>query len=104
MITRAALVALAALYGLAGCEGPNESTGREKDRLIAANTTQPAVGPGPNQLLGEAQDRADHADRKVRDARADALESEADLLRTQADIAADRLEAQATAVRAGKAK
>jgi hypothetical protein len=104
VIARAGLIALAALYSLAGCEGPKESTGREKDRLIAANTAQPAVGRGPNQLLGEAQDRADRADKKVRDTRADALESEADRVRTQADIAADRLEAQATDVRAGKAK
>jgi hypothetical protein len=96
-------LAIACLCGLSACEGPNESAGREQDRAIAANSSTPMDGTGPNQRLGEAQDRADRADAKARDAKADALESEADRLRTQGDIAADRLDAQAKTARTGKA-
>jgi hypothetical protein len=99
----AGALTLLGLGALMGCEGPKESAGREQDRAIAANTGEALSGAGPNQRIGEAQDQADRAEAKARDAQADALESEAKRLRTQADIAADRLEAQARTVRAGSA-
>ncbi len=97
-------LAFVSILAFVGCEGPKESAGREQDRVIAANSAVPLSGAGPNQRLGEAQDRTDRADAKARDARAEALESEANRLRTQADIAADRLDLQAKAVRSGEAK
>lgn len=96
-------LAVACFCCLTACEGPNERAGREQDRALTANSSTPVSGEGPNQRLGEAQDEADRADAKARAAKADALESEADRLHSQADIAADRLEAQAKAVRSGKA-
>lgn len=81
------------------CDGPKEQAGRERDRREAAAAGQNITGQGSNERLGEAQDRVDRADREARDAAAAALESRGDQLRRQADIEADKLDAQARAVR-----
>jgi hypothetical protein len=99
---RTALISALALVGLASCNGPKELAGREQDRASAAKSNVPVSGDGPNQRIGAAQDKADRAQANARAAKAGALESQAENLRTQADVAADHLEDQAKSVRAGK--
>lgn len=94
----AVIATLFAVFAVAACDGPKETAGREQDRMSAAANGQEARD-GANAMLGAQQDRLDEAARKVRDAQADALERQADKLRTDADVSADRLEDQARSVR-----
>ena len=100
---RRALAAAAVILALAGCDGPNEKAGKDKDKAAAAASGVPHRGDGPNQQLGKAQDRAADAAKDARDARASALRKQAQGIKAQADVEADRLEEQARAIRA-KAK
>jgi hypothetical protein len=102
-MTRSAILLLAALAVLPGCDGPKEKLGQEQDGNAAAASGQTLTGGGPNERLGEAQDRADKAAAKARDAAADTLERQGDQLRANADLAADRLDEKAKLVREGKA-
>ncbi len=88
-----------AMVLIGACDGPKEQAGRERDRAEAAAAGRNITGQGPNQQLGEAQDRVDRADRKAKDAQAAALESRGDQVRKQADIEADKLDDQARTVR-----
>ena len=97
----AAGATLFALLSVGACDGPNETAGRDRDRAAAAvNGVEPA-GKGANEVAGERLDRAERAAEKVRDAQADALERQADQIRTDADLSADRLEDQAKKTREG---
>jgi hypothetical protein len=87
------------LISLGASQGANEKAGREKDQAEALANGQNVSGEGPNQRLGEAQDRVDAADRKAREASASALERRGDQLRGQADVEADRLDKEARAIR-----
>ncbi len=93
------VVALACLVTLAACEGRNEKAGREADQAAAVAAGQNATGEGPNERLGEAQDRVDDANAEAADATADALERQGDQLRSEAGLAADRLDEKAKALR-----
>jgi len=95
-------VAIAALIALSACDGAHEKAGRDADRAAAAAAGQNQTGEGPNERLGEAQDRVERADAKAVEARADALERQGDQLRSQADLAADRLDEQARSLRDAK--
>lgn len=83
---------LATALVLAGCGGPNEQAGAERDKAAAASIGKPYDGSGPNERIGEAQDRANRAAVHARDATTDAI-------KRQADVEADRLEEQARAIR-----
>lgn len=102
-IRRLILVA-AALAGLASCDGPNEKAGRKADQAAAAQSGSNYTGEGVNERLGEAKDKVERANAEAADAAADALERRADEIRTQADLAAERLEEQAKAVRKDQAQ
>lgn len=93
---------LVALSALAACDGPNEKAGRDADRSAAAAAGLNQSGEGPQERLGEAQDRVERADARANDARADALERQGEKLRSEADLAADRLDEQARALRETK--
>lgn len=85
---------------LAGCDGPNEKAGKEKDKAAAAAAGVPYRGNGPNEQLGEAQDRAADAATGARRAEAVSLRKQARTVKADADVQADRLEQQARAIRA----
>lgn len=95
------LAATLSLAILAGCDGPKESAGRAADKAAAAANGQTLTQEGPNELMGEAEDRADRADRKALDAQADLLEQRADQLRQEAAGRADAIDKQAQALRNG---
>ena len=82
---------------LMSCDGPRENAGEKADQL--ANIGGSALGSGPNERLGELQDRATRDQKRAVDARADTLEDRADETRTQADQQADALERQAKEIR-----
>jgi len=82
-----------------GCDGPNEIAGRQRDRDEAMAVGQNITANGPNERIGEARDRVEEADRKARDAAADAMETRGDQLRKDADVEADRFDARARVMR-----
>ena len=88
--------------GLGACGGPNQKAGREQDRVDATAAGVNLTGEGPKERLGKAQDQVESADRKAKEAAARALQARADQLRKGADVEADKLDAQARAVRATK--
>lgn len=90
---------LALLLLAGGCDGPNEQAGRAEDRAAAIAAGDNSTTEGPNELAGEARDRVEKAERKAKEAAAEALEARGDQLRSSADIEADKLDAQAQAVR-----
>ena len=94
------LLAATAVLSLAACNGPAEKAGKERDQNAAAASGQPYKGEGPNQKLGEAQDRANKAATNARDAQADELKQQGKAIREEADGRADKLEAQAKQIRA----
>lgn len=98
------LLALMCVTGLAACDGPNEKAGRDADRAEAQAAGHNVTGEGPNERIGEAQDRVVRADARASDAAADALEKQGDQMRTQADLAADRLDEQARSLREAEIK
>lgn len=91
--------AAAGLLALAACDGPKEKVGKQMDKEAAAASGVPYNGDGPNQRLGAAEDRADKAAAKERDARADALKESGDKVRAAADVEAQKLEEQAKAIK-----
>jgi hypothetical protein len=92
-------VAIIASVALIGCDGPNEQAGREKDKAEATAAGQNYTGTGPNERIGEAEDRAANALRHERDAAADAIEAQGETIQRQADVTADRLSEEAKAIR-----
>lgn len=92
-------IALLGVLALAACDGPKQKAGGAQDRAAAAASGQPYTGEGPNERIGKAADRADRADRRARDASAEALKEQGNNIRRQADLSADRLEEQAKAIR-----
>lgn len=97
MTRRLPLVALACAMLLAGCDGPHEQAGEKAD--AAAGIKDGPLSPGPNEKLGEIQDRAERDRKKAIEARADTAEDRADEVRTAADQRADALERQAAELR-----
>ena len=74
--------------------------GKKRDEAAAAAPGQPYKGEGPNQKLGEAQDRANKAATDTRDAQADELkQQQGKAIREEADGRADKLEAEAKQIR-----
>lgn len=94
----AALVAVFGFAVLTGCDGPHEKSGKQADQ--AAGEKPGLFREGPQQRLGRLADRADHAQTRVIDARADALKDQAKTVRASGDSQADALERQAAEVRA----
>jgi hypothetical protein len=96
---RLLLSLLAPAVLLTGCDGAKEKAGREKDKAAAAASGVAYKGDGPNEQLGEAQDRADDAAKDARHAEASSLQQQARTVKAEADVDADRLEQQAKAIR-----
>ena len=94
----AALVAVFGFAVLTGCDGPHEKSGKQADR--AAGVKPGMFREGPQQRLGKLEDRAEHAQARAIDARAEALKDQAKTMRASADSQADVLERQAAEVRA----
>ena len=88
------------LIALTACDGPREKAGREADRAAAAVAGVSQPEEGPNEKLGEAQDRVERADAQATRAAAKALDKQAKQIRAQADLEAERLEKQAEKMRA----
>jgi hypothetical protein len=84
---------------LGACDGPAETAGAAKDKAAAEAAGVAYKGDGPNERIGEAQDRAKKAAEEARAAEEEAVEKERDSIRSAADIEAERLEQQAKAVR-----
>lgn len=101
---RNSALGLALLLLAGGCDGPNEQAGRAEDRAAALAAGDNSTTEGPSERAGEVQDRVERAERNAKDAAADALEVRGDQLRSSADIEADKLDAQAQAVREGSAR
>jgi len=99
-VSRAALVpTLLSVLALAGCGGPNEKAGSERDKAAAAAQGEDYPGNGPNERIGKAQDRAAAAAQDVREADADALKARGKSVQRQADIEAAALDEKARAIR-----
>lgn len=94
----AALTAVLGFVVLTGCDGPHEKAGKQADQ--AAGIKPGLFREGPQQRLGKLEDRAEHAQTRAIDARADALKDQAKTVRASADSQADVLERQAAEVRA----
>jgi len=93
------VLALVTLASLAACDGPAEKDGKDRDKAAAAANGLPYEGHGPNEKLGEAQDRATTAATIARDAQAAELKQQARNIRKEADDRADKLDAQAKVIR-----
>lgn len=100
---RITMAALAGTLVLAACSGPKQKAGAEYDKAADNAAGVAYNGTGPNERLGEAQDKADRAAAKARDAQADALKQQGREIKSDADAKADKLEEQAKAIR-GQAK
>jgi len=90
---------LAGYAALGACNGPHEQAGRDQDKSAAQSRGEPYRGSGPNQRLGQAQDRADDADRQLRDANGEVLKAQGREIRRNADVDATRLDEQSRAIR-----
>lgn len=97
-IRSAALAAVLGLVVLTGCDGSHEKAGKQADQ--AAGIKPGLFREGPQQRLGKLEDRAEHAQTRAIDARADAFKVQAKTVRASADSQADVLERQAAEVRA----
>ena len=96
----ARLLLLAGYVALAAaCNGPHEQAGRDQDKSAAQSRGERYSGSGPNQRLGQAQDRADDADRRLRDANGEVLKAQGHEIRRHADVDATRLDEQSRAIR-----
>lgn len=96
---RIMIAAVAGTLMLAACSGPKQKAGEEQDKAAANAAGVPYNGHGPIEQLGEAQDRADRAATKARDAQADALKQQGKEIKSDANAKADKLEEQAKAIR-----
>ena len=92
-------VLLSCCAALAACNGPHEQAGRDQDKSAAQSRGEPYRGSGPNQRLGQAQDRADDADRRLRDANGEVLKAQGREIRRHAEVDATRLDEQSRAIR-----
>lgn len=97
---RALFPLLAGCTLLAACEGPHEQAGKDKDKAAAQTRGEPYRGSGPNQRQGQAQDRADDADRQLLEANSDVFKARSREIRRHADVDATRLDEQSKAIRA----
>jgi hypothetical protein len=73
--------------------------GAAQDKAAAAAQGRPYVADGPNERVGQAEDKSDAAVRHARKGAADALRAEADAIRRKADVPAARLDEQSRALR-----
>jgi len=103
-VTADRLIALLALVGgvLTGCDGPRENAGEKADAV--ANVSGGAFGNGPQERMGEIQDRAARDQAKAIEAQADATEDRADEVRETGDQRAAVLERQAAEIRKNAAR
>ena len=100
-MTRACVLGtFAALALLAGCDGPREDAGEKADANAGVVSSEDTTAKGPAERADEAQDRVARTAADAREARADAAEDQADVVRSDADRKADALEDQAKAARA----
>lgn len=91
------LAGMALIALVAGCDGPHEQAGEKTDAAAGIKT-----GPltrGPNERLGEIQDRTERDQKRAFEAQADAAEDRADEVRRAADQRADALEHEAAKIR-----
>lgn len=84
---------------IAACDGPQEKAGAAKDEAAAKAAGLRYEGNGPGERAGKAADRIDRATAKAREAQADALEDEGQVIQAKADAQADKLEDQAENIR-----
>jgi uncharacterized membrane protein YqiK len=91
-----AALALAVCALLAACDGPRDNAGEKADAAVNASGV---IQDGPQERLGEIQDRTAKDQAKATEAQADAAEDRADEIKTSADQQADALESQAKALR-----
>ena len=82
---------LATLAFLTGCTGEHQKAGQDADRAAGV----PAGQVGPNETRGKQLD----ATKEMQEAKADAIEVEADSVREAADRQADALEREAKRLR-----
>jgi acyl-CoA reductase-like NAD-dependent aldehyde dehydrogenase len=81
---------------LAACDGPRENAGEKADAAVNASGV---IQGGPQERLGEIQDRTAKDRAKAIEAQADAAEDRADEIKMSAGQRADALERQAKALR-----
>jgi hypothetical protein len=93
------ILAATAVVSVAACNGPAEEAGKKRDEAAAAASGQSYNGEGPNQKLGEAQDRTNKSATDARDAQANELKQQGKAIREEADGRADKLEAEAKQIR-----
>jgi hypothetical protein len=91
-------IALVAIAIVASCKGPGQTAGEAQDKAAAAANSQQYSGEGPNERIGKAVDRANEAAQDARDASAVALKKQADAIRREGAVGADRLEEQAKVI------
>ena len=91
------LAGLALIALVAGCDGPHEQAGENAD--AAAGIKDGPLSEGPNERLGEIQDRTERDQKRAVEAQADAAEDRADEVRRTADTRADALEREAAEIR-----
>src|ERR1041385_6904034 len=90
--------ALFAIALVAGCKGPGQTAGEAQDRAAATANGQQYSGEGPNERIGKAVDRANEAAQEARDASAVALKKQANAIRREGAVGAQRLKEQAKAI------
>lgn len=95
---RPSLIASLALT-LAACDGPREKAGAKADLESGAVASDDLFRRGPAETLGERQDQAAAAADAAREAKADALERQADAQRAAARERAEELDQQADRLR-----
>jgi hypothetical protein len=93
------LLVITACLAAVACDGPQEDAGEQADFANGIVNSQDTLRSGPAEDLGETQDRAAAAAEKSRDARADALEAEADEARQRAKHQARELDRRAEQIR-----
>lgn len=97
MILRSHLLALATCCLVMACDGPHEQAGEKAD--AAAGIKEGPLGSGPEERIGEIQDKVERDQKRAAEAQADAAEHRADELKATADQQADALDQKADAIR-----
>ena len=92
-------IVLVGTLALTACSGPKQKAGEVQDQAAANVAGDTYNGNGPNERLGKAQDKADHAAAKARVAQADALKQQGREIKLEADAKADKLEEQVKSIR-----
>lgn len=98
-MTHLAISLAAAALALTSCDGPSEQSGELIDNATGAVGSEDTLRSGPAETLGERQDKARETAEAAADARADALEEQADAERAAAEENAEHLEQEADRVR-----